>query len=76
MPPTLVLFRGLSLRVRLRPRLRLRALSSLLRLLVKLRLRLSLVRPLRRGGGDRESRAGERRREGERDLVLDLDREL
>lgn len=75
-PPTLVLFRGLSLRVRLRlrlrPRLRLRALSSLLRLRVKLRLRLSLTRPFRRGGGDRESRDGERRRDGDRDL----DREL
>lgn len=34
------------------------------------------MRPLRRGGGDRESRGGERRRDRERDLLLDLDREL
>lgn len=66
---TLVLLSGLSLRERPRPRLGLRTLlSSLVRLL--LLLRLSRARPLRRGG-ERESLDGERRRDTDRDLLLD-----
>lgn len=67
-----MLRKGLSLRERPRPR---PALGPLLGSRVKLllRLRLSRARPLRRTG-ERESREGDRRRDGDR--VGLLDREL
>lgn len=67
-----MLLNGLSLRDRLRPRLGLRTLlASLVKLL--LRLRLSRARPLRRGGGERESLEGERRRDADRGGLWDRD---